>query len=88
MLDEVMNKLNDENISFKRSDDDEEIVIVVGYSNDDEVDEDLLDELPDASEVEAILDSMIDDGENVSYYYDSYERADGVTVETINVSGE
>lgn len=90
MLDEVIKHLNNEGISFKQSDDVDELLIVVGYNSDEDEEyngsDDEINDIANASDVESVLDSLIDDGVNLTYYYDSYERKDGVTVEVIKVS--
>jgi hypothetical protein len=87
MLQELFNRLNEEELNPKFNEDEDEISVVVGMSNSEDMDEDeKAESIFDASEVEAIVDEMVENGEELTYFYDSYDRPDGVNVETINIT--
>jgi hypothetical protein len=89
MLQELFNRLNEEELNPKFNEDEDEISVVVGMSNSEDMDEDeKAESIFDASEVEAIVDEMVENGEELTYFYDSYDRPDGVNVETINITAK
>lgn len=87
MLQDVFNRLNEEGFNPSFNDDKNELNIVIGLSNAEELDADeAADLIADSSDVEVVLEEFIENGYPITYFYDTYDRADGVTVETINVT--